>query len=513
AAHQAFEHGGLVFRLQNEMERIDDAAQHVLDDFRVAIHEAARGEDSRALKRDRQLRQVAQVGEAAGDQRRGERVAEMRRRNAFVEQRLAAHRLVAENSEADAVALGVEAPVFQRESREHPAAAAGAGDRDGLAFQVGGRFDVRRRHDVADELVDDACDVNQVHALGRRSQGRAGGGAGMKLRLSRRHGRHAHRAAAYGDEGQVQTVAAKEPLILGDVHGRFALAERARGHDDLGQRLGGAQVARGGEDHGAQRKKKERFGFHRFLRAPTVEKFRSFEQSCWENIPDSYHQAFGQLTTQTINALLDAARVKKGVKFLDIATGPGYVAAAAAKRGATVLGVDFSRSMVEQARRLHGGIDFREGDAEALPLGNGLFDAAAMNFGILHLGYPEKALVEAHRVLRSGGRHGEPRVELPEGPPFFRYSDPAECERGLIAAGFQAPTVTKVAQVWRLPAGDGLFNAMLESTVRTAGLLRAQKPTVLNKIRDAMRAAVEKYTQRGVVNLPMPALVASSAKP
>ncbi len=268
-----------------------------------------------------------------------------------------------------------------------------------------------------------------------------------------------------------------------------------------------------------------------------AEKFRSFEQSGWENIPDSYHQAFGQLTTQTINALLDAARVKKGVKFLDIATGPGYVAAAAAKRGATVLGVDFSRSMVEQARRLHGGIDFREGDAEALPLGNGLFDAAAMNFGILHLGYPEKALVEAHRVLRSGGRfafsvwcdpketvgfaivlravelHGEPRVELPEGPPFFRYSDPAECERGLIAAGFQAPTVTKVAQVWRLPAGDGLFNAMLESTVRTAGLLRAQKPTVLNKIRDAMRAAVEKYTQRGVVNLPMPALVASSVKP
>lgn len=268
-----------------------------------------------------------------------------------------------------------------------------------------------------------------------------------------------------------------------------------------------------------------------------AEKFRSFEHSGWENIPDSYHQAFGQLTAQTIDTLLDAARVKKGVKFLDIATGPGYVAAAAFKRGATVLGVDFSRSMVEQARRLHAGIDFREGDAEALPLGNGLFDAAAMNFGILHLGYPEKALVEAHRVLRSGGRfafsvwcdpretlgfaivlravemHGEPRVELPEGPPFFRYSDPAECERGVIAAGFEAPTVAKVAQVWRLPAGDGLFNAMLESTVRTAGLLRAQKPTVLNKIREAIRGEVEKYSKRGVARLPMPALVASATKP
>jgi ubiquinone/menaquinone biosynthesis C-methylase UbiE len=65
------------------------------------------------------------------------------------------------------------------------------------------------------------------------------------------------------------------------------------------------------------------------------EKFREFEHAGWENIPDQYHEAFGNLTTQTIGALLAAARVKKGVKFLDIASGPGYVAVAAAKRGAT----------------------------------------------------------------------------------------------------------------------------------------------------------------------------------
>jgi hypothetical protein len=72
--------------------------------------------------------------------------------------------------------------------------------------------------------------------------------------------------------------------------------------------------------------------------------------------------------------------------------------------------------------------------------------------------------------------------------------------------------VTRVRQIWRLPAGDGLFNAMRDSTVRTAGLLRAQKPTVLNKIRDAMRAEVANYTKRGVVELPMPALIASGIK-
>jgi hypothetical protein len=145
-------------------------------------------------------------------------------------------------------------------------------------------------------------------------------------------------------------------------------------------------------------------------------------------------------------------------------------------------------------------------------------------------------LIEARRILRTNGRfafsvwakpeetigfgivlravelHGEPRVELPEGPPFFRYSDPEECQRSLLVAGFETPSVIKVKQVWRLPAGDGLFNAMKDSTVRTAGLLRAQKPTVLTKIRDEMRGALAQYTNRDVVELPMPAWVASGIK-
>jgi SAM-dependent methyltransferase len=266
------------------------------------------------------------------------------------------------------------------------------------------------------------------------------------------------------------------------------------------------------------------------------EKFRNFEHAGWESISAEYHQAFGSLTIQAIDPLLAAVRLKSGMTFLDIASGPGYVAAAASKRGAVVLGVDFSAAMVAHAQQLHPNVEFRQGDAEQLPLGTGLFDAAAMNFGILHLGQPEAALVEAQRVLRGGGRyafsvwakpeetigfgivlravelHGEPRVELPEGPAFFRFSDPEECTQALLIAGFESPTVTKVPQTWRLPAGDGLLNAMKESTVRTAGLLRAQKPTVLDKIRNTMRDELQKYTKGDVVELPMPALIASGVK-
>lgn len=265
--------------------------------------------------------------------------------------------------------------------------------------------------------------------------------------------------------------------------------------------------------------------------------FRQFEHSGWQNIPQQYHQAFGELTAQSIEPLLNAAGVKKGTKVIDIATGPGYVAAAAARRGATVIGVDFSAAMIEEAKRRYPDIEFREGDAEQLPFGNNLFDAAVMNFGILHLARPDQALAEAGRVLRGGGRfgftawakpeeapgfgivlralaqYGDVNVSLPEGPPFFRFSEPDECIRSLLVAGLAAPKVVKIPQFWRLPSPDSLFESMKDSTVRTAGLLHAQRPEALEKIRDAIRDELKPYQKRNAIELPMPAMLASGMKP
>ena len=128
-----------------------------------------------ALEWNRQLGQVAEIGKAFADQRRGEGIAQMGCGDGVVEQGLAAHRLVAENSKSDAVAFGVQAPVFERQRRKHPTAAAGAGDGDDFAFEVCWRFDFRRGHDVADELVDDAGDEDQIHAFGGGAEHGASG--------------------------------------------------------------------------------------------------------------------------------------------------------------------------------------------------------------------------------------------------------------------------------------------------------------------------------------------------
>jgi ubiquinone/menaquinone biosynthesis C-methylase UbiE len=182
----------------------------------------------------------------------------------------------------------------------------------------------------------------------------------------------------------------------------------------------------------------------------TIDTFSRLEHAGWQKVVRAYQRSFGGLTIQTVEPLLDAVGAGPGIKLLDAAAGPGYVAAAAATRGAEVLGVDFSSSMVAATQQQHPEIKFCHGNAESLPFESASFDAVAINFGMLHFAQPDRALEEACRVLRTGGRVGftvwsKPdkavgfhiildairtcgniNVALPEGPPFFRFSDARE---------------------------------------------------------------------------------------
>jgi SAM-dependent methyltransferase len=129
------------------------------------------------------------------------------------------------------------------------------------------------------------------------------------------------------------------------------------------------------------------------LEVPVVDAdaFNAFEAAGWETHAAGYDEFFGPITTQLVEPLLDAADVHRGARVLDVASGPGYVAARAAQRGASVVGVDIAEAMISLARRLHPQLEFRHGSAETLPVPDESFDAAVGNFVVLHLARPEQA--------------------------------------------------------------------------------------------------------------------------
>jgi SAM-dependent methyltransferase len=113
------------------------------------------------------------------------------------------------------------------------------------------------------------------------------------------------------------------------------------------------------------------------------------------------------LTTPSAALLVSLARVRPGQRVLDVACGTGVVAVTAARAGATVSGLDLTPELLARARENSAlanlDIDWREGDAEALPFEDAAFDVVLSQYGHMFAPRPDVAIGEMLRVLKPGG--------------------------------------------------------------------------------------------------------------
>jgi len=141
--------------------------------------------------------------------------------------------------------------------------------------------------------------------------------------------------------------------------------------------------------------------------APDLAAVKARQQKTWASGDFSVIAA---LIHATAEHLVETADLQAGWKVLDVATGSGNAAIAAARAGCEVVGVDYVPALLERGReraRAEGlAVDFREGDAEALPFPDASFDAVLSIYGAMFAPDPPRAAREMVRVVRPGGRIG-----------------------------------------------------------------------------------------------------------
>ena len=266
--------------------------------------------------------------------------------------------------------------------------------------------------------------------------------------------------------------------------------------------------------------------------------FAKFEHEGWQRVAGKYDSVWASSTRQFIPPLLDAAEVTRNKSVLDVGCGPGYVAAAAAERGATSRGLDFSREMIAIAQKMFPRIEFCEGDAQNLPFTDATFDRVLANFALLHVSEPERACAAAFRVLKPGGKfgftvwaapeenpyakmmndaiqaHADLEVDVPTGPPHYLFSGREEFRRALERVGFDgASMIFKLHTIqWKVPTPRYPFDAERDAGVRTAGVLQRQTPAKLDAIRSAIERSVRRYAQGDSFSVPKAAYIIAVSK-
>jgi SAM-dependent methyltransferase len=138
-----------------------------------------------------------------------------------------------------------------------------------------------------------------------------------------------------------------------------------------------------------------------------LEGLKAKQQKTWAS---GDYGAVAALIQPISDKLVEAVDLAAGSRVLDVATGTGNAAIAAARCLCTVTGVDYVPELLERAAERaaaeHLAISFVEGDAEALPCADGEYDAVLSVVGVMFAPNQEQIAAELLRVVRAGGTIG-----------------------------------------------------------------------------------------------------------
>lgn len=210
--------------------------------------------------------------------------------------------------------------------------------------------------------------------------------------------------------------------------------------------------------------------------APDLVAIKQRQQQTWAT---GNYAVVGSTLVVMAELLCEALDLRAGQQVLDVATGNGNTALAAARRSCEAVGIDYVPDLVEQARARAAAdglaVEFAVGDAEAIPFPDASFDVVTSTLGAMFTANQEQAAAELLRVCRPGGKIGMANW-TPDGfvgqmfkatgrfvPPPAGLRPPSqwgteERLRELFGDGIAALSVTRRAFVFRYRSFDHLLD-------------------------------------------------------
>ena len=243
--------------------------------------------------------------------------------------------------------------------------------------------------------------------------------------------------------------------------------------------------------------------------------------------------------------LVADARLRSGMKVLDLGSGTGYPAILTAQTVGTAgstIGIDLANDMLAVAERkakrlsLHN-ISFRAGDVTSLPFGDNSFDAITSRFCLMFLPEIPKAAAEIARVLQPGGwiaaavwsaPEKNPSIGLsmaaikqvielpppdPTAPGIFRLAKPGELAAMFTQAGLTDVHDHEFLGEWSYASADEYYTSLMEIAAPVQNLMAKLSEAQKQDVKQRILQAASQFRRGNRITFPLAVRMVAARKP
>lgn len=281
---------------------------------------------------------------------------------------------------------------------------------------------------------------------------------------------------------------------------------------------------------------------------PTVQHIIDGQRQDWNRVAggwEKWDRFFDEQMTFLNHRLVADARLRSGLRVLDLGSGTGYPALLDAQTvgpSGSVIGLDLAEQMLDVARRKAtrlglNNITFRAGDVTTLPFEANSFDAITSRFCLMFLPEIQKAADEIARVLKPGGwlaaavwsaPEKNPSIGLamatikqvidlpppdPAAPGVFRLAIPGDLAGMFQQAGLIDVSDQEFLGEWSYGSADEYYTSLMEIAAPVQNLMATLTEMQRQNVKQHLLKAASQFRRGERITFPLAVRMVAARKP